>query len=295
MVEAINFVTPSEYERKRAMGALGGTPFRVKKMIEGAETYWKPKVAPEANDWLASQFESGQSYDEFTVNKNAIVEEGKRDTICIQSLDKTLSKKFVADLKLMCSAYFCVKVKVLSTTDVEEFDDGRMEKRENEGRVQFNGSKILAALFRRVYAAEKHAVCVMAITNQDIYTEDFDWLFGVANVMTQCGVFSFCRYQPDFNGDQVADEADRYNLVLFRACKVMLHEIGHMFGIRHCIYYECLMNGCNHILESQTRPLHCCAVCLRKLQRACGFDPVLRYQAIVDCLAKFGGRFDLEN
>lgn len=74
-------------------------------------------------------------------------------------------------------------------------------------------------------------------------------MFGLANVMTQVGIFSFCRYDPSFNEDPVDSEADAENLILFRACKVMTHEIGHMFGIRHCIYYECGMNGSNHIEE----------------------------------------------
>ena len=83
--------------------------------------------------------------------------------------------------------------------------------------------------------------------------------------MTQAGIFSFCRYDPTYNGDDVSSEDERDNLMLYRACKVMTHEIGHMFGIRHCIYYECGMNGSNHIQECETRPLYYCVVCLRKL------------------------------
>ena len=245
-------MTPNEKARKHALGALGGTPFRVKKLVEGAETYWRPKEPPGPHDWLASQAEEGQTYEQFTVNKNAIVEAGKRDTICVQPLDTSLSKHFLADLRLMCEAFFQVKVKVLATLDLDVFEEGKVEKRESpvEGHAQYNAPGILAALFRKVYAAQRHAICVIAITNQDIYSDDFSFVFGLANIMTQCGIFSFCRYQPDFSGDAVEDEADRYNLILFRACKVMLHEIGHMFGLKHCIYYECLLNGCNHIMES---------------------------------------------
>jgi len=29
----------------------------------------------------------------------------------------------------------------------------------------------------------------------------------------------------------------------------MLHEIGHMFGLKHCVYYECLMNGIMSVEE----------------------------------------------
>jgi hypothetical protein len=30
--------------------------------------------------------------------------------------------------------------------------------------------------------------------------------------------------------------------IIKRACKTMCHEICHMFGLKHCVFYECLMN-----------------------------------------------------
>ena len=118
------------------------------------------------------------------------------------------------------------------------------------------------------------------------------FVFGLANVMTQSGIFSFHRYSPEFNGDQVASEEEAANLMLYRACKVMTHEIGHMFGIRHCTYYECGMNGCNHIQESQSRPLFYCVICFRKLQHAIGFDPCQRYRDLIAICEEFGGLFE---
>ena len=50
-----------------------------------------------------------------------------------------------------------------------------------------------------------------------------------------------------------------------RCTKVLTHETGHLFGIRHCIHYECLMCGCNHREEFDRHPIHLCPVCLRKL------------------------------
>jgi archaemetzincin len=99
-------------------------------------------------------------------------------------------------------------------------------------------------------AANPKSICIIGVTNEDIHSEDFSFVFGLANVMTQVGVFSFLRYYPEFNNEEVKSEEDSENLILYRACKVMTHEIGHMFGIRHCIHYECGMNGSNHIEES---------------------------------------------
>jgi len=60
----------------------------------------------------------------------------------------------------------------------------------------------------------------------------------------------------------------------------MVHEIGHMFGLKHCIFYDCVMNGSNHLEESKKRTFHECPVCLRKLQSAVGFNIVERYKAL---------------
>jgi archaemetzincin len=43
---------------------------------------------------------------------------------------------------------------------------------------------------------------------------------------------------------------------LRNACGVMVHEIGHMFGLEHCTYFECTMNGSNSYEES-CRKIRC--------------------------------------
>jgi archaemetzincin len=35
--------------------------------------------------------------------------------------------------------------------------------------------------------------------------------------------------------------------------------------LKHCIAFRCLLNGSNHQEERDSRPLHPCPVCLRKL------------------------------
>ena len=96
-------------------------------------------------------------------------------------------------------------------------------------------------------------------------------------------MFSFARYNPDMYGTKSAE--DHTAVILRRSMKTMTHELGHMFGMRHCIYYQCLMNGSNHLDEADSRPLFLCPVCLRKLHHAVGFDPVARYEAIEKALA----------
>ena len=61
-----------------------------------------------------------------------------------------------------------------------------------------------------------------------------------------------------------------------------------MFGIEHCTWYRCLMNGSNHLVESDARPLHLCPVDLRKLQWSIGFDVAERYRRLLEVETRAG-------
>ena len=65
-----------------------------------------------------------------------------------------------------------------------------------------------------------------------------------------------------------------------------------MFGLPHCTVFRCLMNGSNHLAESDARPLHLCPVDLRKLQHSVGFEPVGRYRRLLNFSREAG--FDHE-
>lgn len=100
------------------------------------------------------------------------------------------------------------------------------------------------------------------------------------------GVFSFIRHVPDgsdrhYSVPELAecpvDSVEQGALLLYRSVKTLLHELGHMFGLTHCTWYNCLMRGSNgEMMEHQWNPLHLCPVCLRKLHWNVGFDIVDR-------------------
>lgn len=152
MVEARKFVTPNERQRKEALGTVGGT-YSVKKMLEGAEIHWKPKVPPTEGEWLASQKENGQTFDQFQAKACVKIQQGKRDTICIQPLDLTLSKEFLSNLKMMCQAFFQVNVRFLETLDIETFERDKVKTRASYGgdNIQYNAIDINKAMYGSTY------------------------------------------------------------------------------------------------------------------------------------------------
>nr|XP_026262419.1 archaemetzincin-2 [Urocitellus parryii] len=115
------------------------------------------------------------------------------------------------------------------------------------------------------------------------------------------GIFSFARYGSNFYSSHYKGTVkklhkkssndyaifDNYfipeitSVLLLRSCKTLSHEIGHIFGLRHCQWLTCLMQGSNHLEEADRRPLNLCPICLRKLQCAIGFNIAERYKALV--------------
>jgi len=122
---------------------------------------------------------------------------------------------------------------------------------------------------------------MLAITMEDLYPDPkWNFVFGQASLRDRVGVYSFARYDPGFYGED--ESKDRAALMLRRSCKVLAHETAHMFGIHHCTFFACLMNGSNHLEESDARPIDLCPVDLRKLHHSVGFDVVERYRRLHD-------------
>ncbi|CAG5909106.1 unnamed protein product [Menidia menidia] len=127
-------------------------------------------------------------------------------------------------------------------------------------------------------------------------------------ISTGMGVFSFARYDDNFytrsyagrlrkrlqpkRGDYSVFEGyytpPITSTLLLRSCKTMTHEIGHMFGIKHCQWMSCVMQGSNHLEESDRRPLDFCPICLRKMHVSVGFKFAERYKALLDWMEENG-------
>ncbi len=126
-----------------------------------------------------------------------------------------------------------------------------------------------------------NAVGLMGLTMADLYPDDsWNYVFGQATWHQRVGVYSIVRYFPEFWGEPRSEVTDRQALV--RTMAVFVHEAGHMLGIRHCIDYRCVMNGCNSLPELDASPLFLCPHDLEKLHGNLGFDVVERYEKLLD-------------
>ncbi|KAI1183388.1 hypothetical protein F5B17DRAFT_136375 [Nemania serpens] len=53
-----------------------------------------------------------------------------------------------------------------------------------------------------------------------------------------------------------------------RVARTLVHELGHCFGMDHCVYYACIMQGTSGMAEDVRQPPYLCPVCLEKVAYA---------------------------
>nr|XP_045015628.1 archaemetzincin-2 isoform X3 [Jaculus jaculus] len=212
---------------------------------------------------------------------------------------RVISEEYVKWLKGYCEAFFYgLTVKFLEPVSISATKCS-FRVNDHTQNLQIHAGHILTFLKKK---KPEDAFCVVGITMIDLYPRDsWNFVFGQASLTEGVGIFSFARYGKDFHSSCYKGTVtkakrtssseysifDNYyipeitSVLLLRSCKTLTHEIGHIFGLRHCQWLACLMQGSNHLEEADRRPLNLCPICLRKLQCALGFDVVERYKALL--------------
>ena len=78
-------------------------------------------------------------------------------------------------------------------------------------------------------------------------------------------------------------------LWLGRLCRTASHELGHCFGMDHCVYYSCSMQGTASVIEDARQPPYLCPVDLAKVLKATGADEQERYRSLLAFCEKYKG------
>lgn len=222
---------------------------------------------PEAGDWLAHFPEPGQTFEQYK-NEVRNRKTDERGRIYILPLGKETGHfdDVLAAMKDYGEAFFGCECVVAEYQPMPE-------SAYNESRGQYHAGVVLEIMRRSV---PNDAVAFAGFTDRDLYVPELNFVFGLGSLGERVGVFSMRRY------------GENYRTKLRRALKIMNHEIGHVFSMRHCIFYECAMCGSNSLSESDKRPMHLCPVCLKKLCWANGLDPAKRYEGLSEFYSKYG-------
>ena len=235
--------------------------------------------------------------------------EGSIYLLPIGDFNNDSSPEFI-DLVQYSQIFFGIPVKTLPETKLIIKNNGDIfcrphgssreyliKSRTKGNRYQLNIYTLLD--FVREVAPDD-ALATIALTMSDIYEAKPDlFVAGMAAGLARVAVFSFYRYNPklEFSPEfwyEVKEkktglsEAEIRKLFLQRSCRLLVHEIGHLLGVDHCIFYECCMNGSGHLQEDFRQPMFLCPVDLHKLSYMCGFDILQRYGDLRHFFDKFG-------
>ena len=237
---------------------------RLKKQRDAIITFYQPMQIREG-DWLDSQHEPGQTFEEYIVS-NPTLPTAERKSIYIQPIGTfTLPQRNAIRLTAeYMRAFYNLPVKLNADRQSGAVPPEFKREIGYPKNLQIRTTYFLDDVLPKLIPDD--AAAFIAFTNIDLFPGDtWHFVFGQASIEKRVGVWSLHRLS---EGGKLVD----------RTLKIAMHEVGHMFGMRHCTKYECLMAGTNHLAETDRRPLDNCPECTAKIAWAMNYGLEERYE-----------------
>ena len=253
---------------------------------------FRRKGLPQRGDWLAQFPEAGQSLELYKTKDSRILTTPKRRRIVLQPLGEfSVEQKLLLEaLREYAQVYFQMDVRIASSIRLLSPEKSRLGRSlpedvgTNRTARQYDAMKLVNELLLKKLPDD--AAVYLGITMEDLYAKDMNYVFGYGSFDQRTGVYSLARYFPEF-WNEPSDERSK-TVALRRAFKVLNHETSHVFGLKHCIFYDCTMNGGNSLEEADATSMHECPVCHQKLRWNLKFDPVFRFKSLKTIYQKHG-------
>ncbi len=128
----------------------------------------------------------------------------------------------------------------------------------DEGRGQYHSSAILQKLERTSDPDAR----VLGVTSCDLYVPVLTFVFGEAQLEGNCAVVSTARLKDEFYGLPAREDMFRKRLL-----KEAVHELGHTFGLRHCMDWRCVMASSHTIEHLDVKGAQFCRACLKPVSQ----------------------------
>ncbi len=120
-------------------------------------------------------------------------------------------------------------------------------------REQYHATLLLAEMLRHRPAGAGH---IVGITEVDLYVPVLTFVFGQAQLGGPGAVISVMRLHPEYYGLPPNE-----GLLLDRAVKEVVHELGHGFGLVHCPDYSCVMSSSTYVEDVDLKQDGFCSDC----------------------------------
>jgi len=102
---------------------------------------------------------------------------------------------------------------------------------------------------------------VILVTDVDIYVPVLTFIFGEAQLNGKHSIISVCRLHEEFYSGETNN-----SILLERTIKELLHELGHNYGLVHCLNWDCVMHSSPGIEEVDIKGTTFCRSCALKVE-----------------------------
>ncbi|MEO8647799.1 MAG: archaemetzincin [Acidobacteriota bacterium] len=257
----------------------------LKKAMSAIKPFFRPMGDPKPGDWLAAYRESGQTFDEYRAGSPTPPTADRR-TIYVQPFGHfTRSQNVVIKAATdYLAAFYGLPVKSLPGKRLPgSIGSHDLRMIDYPKHRQIRTGFILETLLKPALPAD--AAALIAFTDEDLYPDSsMYYVFGQASFDDRVGVWSLFRLEGKTG----------YDTFLRRTLKIAAHETGHMFSMRHCTKYECVMSGTNHLQETDSRPIDACPECMAKICWLMKIEPADRYLKLIEFCRKYGLKQEAE-
>lgn len=121
------------------------------------------------------------------------------------------------------------------------------------GRRQYDANKLLSFV---AGCSEDELAKLIGLFRVDLFIPILTYIFGQAMLNGHSAVASVYRLRNELYGLKKDD-----TILLSRATKEVIHELGHTFGLIHCHISSCVMRSSTYVEDIDQKSYHLCTGC----------------------------------
>jgi archaemetzincin len=140
-----------------------------------------------------------------------------------------------------------------------QFREGHLDITEfyDSSRRQYNGNRLLKQVDAE-FASD--STKTLGLFSVDLFIPILTYIFGQAAFRGRTGIASLYRLSNERYGIEPDDK-----LLLERFTKEVIHELGHTFGLVHCLNPSCVMRSSTYVEDIDQKEQHLCLSCREEL------------------------------
>lgn len=186
----------------------------------------------------------------FTIKSRSIIYSAEVSAVVYLAPAGVSNRDIVHALQRQLAETLRIEVRIIEA----EID---LEAVRSADRNQYYSTKIIAQALPQFKESDGKVVIIVDV---DLYIPIFTFVFGEAMLNGVLSIVSLCRLHEEFYSGRSDSK-----LLLARAMKELLHELGHNYGLVHCRNWDCVMHASSGIEEVDIKGSGFCSSCRRSL------------------------------